>query len=87
MRELLEARLAELQEEIAKGERQWHEVDQEQTRLRETLLRMSGAIQVLHELLAETGTSTVPEPNGSEPKARERVNLSDSEPSIASTSR
>jgi hypothetical protein len=51
VREQLQARLAELEAEIAVGERRWHEVEQEQLRLRETLLRMSGAIQVLRELL------------------------------------
>lgn len=57
MREQLEARLAELTEEIAIGEQRWREVDAEQARLRETLLRMSGAIQVITELLEGEGTS------------------------------
>ena len=51
MRDQLQARLAELEAEIGIGERRWHEVEEEQVRLRETLLRMSGAIQVLRELL------------------------------------
>jgi predicted nuclease with TOPRIM domain len=53
MREQLNARLAELEAEIAIGEQRWREVDLEQARLRETLMRMSGAIQVLKELLDE----------------------------------
>lgn len=63
MRDKLQARLAELEAEIEIGERRWHEVDLQQARLRETLVRMSGAIQVLRELLeaeqnpAQTGST------------------------------
>ena len=51
MREQLEARLAELEQEFLVGERRLREIDAQQALLRETLLRMSGAIQVLKELL------------------------------------
>lgn len=51
MREQLEARLTELEQEYAFGERRLRDVDLEQARLREALLRMSGAVQVLRELL------------------------------------
>ncbi len=61
MREQLEARLLELEQEFEIGEQRLRDVDLEQARLRETLLRMSGAIQVLRELLEPPGTS-----NGSE---------------------
>lgn len=54
MREQMSARLAELEAEIVIGEQRWREVDLEQSRLRETLMRMSGAIQVLKELLDES---------------------------------
>ena len=50
--------LAELEAEIEIGERRWHEVEQEQHRLRETLLRMSGAIQILRELLDDQASSS-----------------------------
>jgi predicted nuclease with TOPRIM domain len=53
MREQLKARLAELKAEMAVGEQRWREGDVEQARLRETLMRMSGAIQVITELLEE----------------------------------
>jgi hypothetical protein len=48
----MEARLAELQDEFRTGEARLRELDLETARLRETLLRISGAIQVLQELLA-----------------------------------
>lgn len=56
MKEELEARLAELEAELAVGEQRWRDMDAEQGRLRETLLRMSGAVQVLTELLEEDPT-------------------------------
>ena len=52
MRARAEARLRELQAEFEAGQAKLTELDLEATRLRETLLRISGAAQVLHELLA-----------------------------------
>ena len=66
MREQLEARLAELEQEYQIGELRLRDVDLQQARLRETLLRMSGAIQVLHELLDPPGDTGVPDPSGAE---------------------
>jgi predicted nuclease with TOPRIM domain len=63
MRDQIKARLAEMEQEIEIGERRWHEVEQEQVRLRETLLRMSGAIQVLRELLEASD-----HPDGTDPE-------------------
>jgi hypothetical protein len=45
------ARLAELRREYQEGERQLQALVQQETALRETLLRISGAVQVLTELL------------------------------------
>jgi hypothetical protein len=47
------ARLAELRREYQEGERQLQALVQQETALRETLLRISGAVQVLTELLDE----------------------------------
>lgn len=58
MREQLEARLAELEQEFVVGERRLREIDAQQAILRETLLRMSGAIQVLKELLEPPGAAS-----------------------------
>ena len=62
MREQLEARLTELEQEFQVGEQQLRDVDLQQARLRETLLRISGAIQVLHELLESPGGMSGSEP-------------------------
>jgi uncharacterized coiled-coil protein SlyX len=51
MRQRLDARLGELQEEFARGKARLDQLDEEAGKLRETLLRISGAIQVLTEEL------------------------------------
>lgn len=53
MREKIEARLAELRAELATGERLLAELDEKRERLRESMLRIAGAIQVLEELGGE----------------------------------
>ena len=45
-------RLKTLHEEYRKGEQMLSELDQRRRQLHETLLRISGAIQVLQELIA-----------------------------------
>ena len=52
-------RLAELRHEYQEGERRLQALVQQETALRETLLRISGAVQVLTELLdaPEPGTA------------------------------
>jgi len=59
MRSEAERRLAELQQELTFGERRLRELEVQQAQLRETLLRIDGAVQVLHQLL---GTEQVSEP-------------------------
>ena len=49
----LEARLKELKEEYKKGQERLMALEQEITNLRNTMLRISGAIQVLEELIGE----------------------------------
>jgi prefoldin subunit 5 len=51
MHEQLQKRLAELKQEYRAGQLQMSELETQQTRLRETMLRISGAIQVLEEVL------------------------------------
>jgi predicted nuclease with TOPRIM domain len=55
MREQLQARLKVLQKEFETGQARLRELDLQQAVLRETLFRISGAIQVLEELLAGNG--------------------------------
>lgn len=54
MREQLQQRLEALKIEFENGQAKLREMERQQSILRETLLRISGAIQVLEETLAET---------------------------------
>lgn len=61
MREKLEERLKSLKAELEAGERMLADLEAKRSGLRETLLRISGAIQVLEEELGRTGRD---EPEG-----------------------
>jgi len=63
MRERLEERLQELKTEFGKGEQTLKELEEQAAAVRQTLLRISGAIQVLEEELgeAEQPDGAVPE--------------------------
>jgi len=52
VREQLEERLKTLRHEFETGQGRLRDLEAQQARLRETLLRISGAIQVLEEVLA-----------------------------------
>ena len=52
MQEQLEARLEVLRKEFETGQGRLRDLEMQEAHLRETLLRISGAIQVLEELLA-----------------------------------
>jgi septal ring factor EnvC (AmiA/AmiB activator) len=52
VREQVQSRMRELQREYDRGEQQLRELVQQEAALRETLLRISGALQVLRELIA-----------------------------------
>lgn len=56
MREQLQRRLEELKKEFNTGRARVTELEQQQTTLHQTLLRISGAIQVLEEELKSSGT-------------------------------
>ena len=55
MRERLEERLGSLRAELEAGERVLADLEAKRANLRETLLRISGAIQVLEEELDKAG--------------------------------
>ena len=67
MKRELEARLKELKEEYQKGQGQLVALEQETANLKNTLLRISGAVQVLQELLGDkTSENSVPVNNSLE---------------------
>jgi len=61
MREQLQARLEILKREDCAGRERLRELEPQLTSLRETLLRISGAIQVLEELLGEENPAETPD--------------------------
>lgn len=63
MQERLKKRLDELKAEFATGQSQLQDLETKATTLRQTLLRISGAIQVLEEELVK---ADAPPNNGSE---------------------
>ncbi|MBD0320849.1 MAG: hypothetical protein ICV87_10980 [Gemmatimonadetes bacterium] len=50
MQDQIAARLAELKQDYARGQARLQELDAQQAAVRDTLLRIAGAIQVLEEL-------------------------------------
>jgi uncharacterized coiled-coil protein SlyX len=61
MQEQLQNRLASLREEFATGQKVLAELENRQAELRQTLLRIHGAIQVLEELLqSPSGDAAAP---------------------------
>jgi predicted nuclease with TOPRIM domain len=56
----LRQRLAELRAEYDKGQKTLQELESQAASLRATLLRISGAVQVLQEALGEGDESPVP---------------------------
>jgi hypothetical protein len=63
MRERLEQRLAELRVDFERGQQTLDQLETQAMTVRQTLLRISGAIQVLEEELGDTGQ---PNENSSE---------------------
>lgn len=64
MQTRLEQRLQGLRSEFEAGQKMLLELEQKRANLEQTLLRISGAIQVLEELL----TAELPEPHGAIPR-------------------
>jgi predicted nuclease with TOPRIM domain len=57
MREQLQTRLEELKKEFETGQNRLRELEAEMAYVRETMLRISGAIQVLEQMLQESDQS------------------------------
>ncbi len=68
MRDKLEQRLKELKAEYETGQKMLADLEARQSELRHTLLRISGAVQVLEELLAERGGSEAGPNHRAEPQ-------------------
>ncbi|MEM9339225.1 MAG: hypothetical protein AAGA66_10890 [Bacteroidota bacterium] len=70
MKERLEQRLSDLKQELEKGQNQLVQLDEQRSKMEKTLLRISGAIQVLKEELEgqteEHPAEKMPELNGQE---------------------
>ena len=66
MEDTAKARLELLRNEFETGQRQLAELDSRRAQLTETLLRISGAIQVLEELTNESSPAGSGSENGSE---------------------
>jgi hypothetical protein len=64
MREQIEQRLRELKTEFEAGQKMLADLEAQQTRIRETLLRISGAVQVLEELVAQSEVESTNHPAG-----------------------
>jgi predicted nuclease with TOPRIM domain len=65
MREQLAQRLKDLKAEFESGQKMLADLEAQQAKLRDTLLRISGAIQVLEEELGKDGQERpVEQPNG-----------------------
>ncbi len=66
MREQIENRLNELRQEFETGQSRLRELETQRARLSETLLRISGAIQVLEETLAQVEGGDSPQQQSSD---------------------
>jgi predicted nuclease with TOPRIM domain len=75
MKATIQARLTQLQSEYQQGETQLRTLLQQEATLRETLLRISGAIQVLEEVLEE-GRTERPAPDAKSGPAHDGSRLS-----------
>jgi len=60
MKTQIETRLQELKTEFETGQKMLAEIEQKKINLEQTLLRISGAIQVLEEMLASEQSSPDP---------------------------
>lgn len=68
MKKQLEQRLAELKTQFEQGRKLLNDLEAQQANLRTSLLRLSGAIEILEELLAKENQSRgngVEQPDGS----------------------
>lgn len=65
MQQQIQTRLEVLKKEFETGQAKLRELEMQQSHLRETLLRISGAIQVLEEMIQPAKPNEEPVPRGS----------------------
>jgi predicted nuclease with TOPRIM domain len=65
MQQQIQTRLEVLKKEFETGQAKLRELEMQQSHLRETLLRISGAIQVLEEMIQPAKPNEEPAPHGS----------------------
>jgi hypothetical protein len=58
MHDKIQIRIEALRKEMDAGQHQMQELERQRTQIRDTMLRISGAIQVLEELQAEAEPAT-----------------------------
>ena len=75
MQDIIRSRIEGLRQELGKGQQRLQELDQQQQQVRDTILRISGAIQVLEELLHETAPSGDMAQNGAGTTEREHAGV------------
>jgi hypothetical protein len=76
MQTLIEQRLKELRAEFESGQRMMDELEIKKVNLRDTLLRISGAIQVLEELIrSESSAGEMPVKSVQNPENLESQNI------------
>jgi uncharacterized coiled-coil protein SlyX len=81
MRERLEQRLQELKDEFEKGQQTLEELEAQAAAVRQTLLRISGALQVLEE---ELGYASQPHGSSAELSVKETETAGEAIPTEAS---
>jgi ABC-type transporter Mla subunit MlaD len=73
MQDQMQVRLEALKQEFDRGQAEVRRLEKQQSQLRDTLLRISGAMQVLEELLAEGQGGKPGATNGTGPLERARI--------------
>ena len=74
MQQQIQSRISVLKSEFETGQAKLRELEMQQSRVRETLLRISGAIQILEEMLALNKPDEEPPPPDSLPTEPSQVN-------------